>query len=361
MNRGLAAVQQQHYKSAYRYFLDAQKISPDASQVWFNLGLAASKIPGHEFRAIAWLKAYLLANPNVKNAEAIRGANARLEAAYEWRSRKVIEALEPIAKLIVDNEKPSVLFNVADTPQNRHLARMPDYIAVGGLLVAMRLYLGDRAGAEKARKAFFIEKGKIPSTSQLLRGQFVSVPAHFDRALSSAGLYDELTDSKLHWTQDDKLGHEILFAVEQDDVGPAREMTSRPDARSVAIAVACKNYEKGRLAKEPSLSGLFAGREPDNAKLFATNCSGWWLNGRDVRALLDRGRDGQQVTIKDWVVPHKTIAQFDDTAVSEFLAAFSQYLKKEQRNLRGDHIALTLNSLADLLESYRQMRGPYNR
>jgi len=85
MNRGLAAVQQQHYKSAYRYFLDAQKISPDASQVWFNLGLAASKIPGHEFRAIAWLKAYLLANPNVKNAEAIRGANARLEAALFQR------------------------------------------------------------------------------------------------------------------------------------------------------------------------------------------------------------------------------------------------------------------------------------
>jgi hypothetical protein len=53
---GLAAAQQQDWKLAIRYFLDAQKIDPDASQVWFNLGLASSKLPDHEFRAIAWFK-----------------------------------------------------------------------------------------------------------------------------------------------------------------------------------------------------------------------------------------------------------------------------------------------------------------
>ena len=69
MEHGLAAAQQQDYKLAYRYFLDAQKADPASASIRFNLGLAAAKIPGHEFRAIAWLKSFLLANPKVANLE----------------------------------------------------------------------------------------------------------------------------------------------------------------------------------------------------------------------------------------------------------------------------------------------------
>lgn len=67
---GLAAAQQQDWKLAIRYFLDAQKIDPDASQVWFNLGLASSKLPDHEFRAIAWFKG--CADPSI--ADGAKGA-----------------------------------------------------------------------------------------------------------------------------------------------------------------------------------------------------------------------------------------------------------------------------------------------
>src|SRR5215471_18436290 len=63
MERGIAAARQQDYKLAYRYFLEAQKADPDAPQIWFNLGLAASKLPGYELRALAWFQAYLLAVP----------------------------------------------------------------------------------------------------------------------------------------------------------------------------------------------------------------------------------------------------------------------------------------------------------
>src|SRR5579871_384155 len=134
MERAIAAARQQDYKLAYRYFLEAQKADPDAPQVWFNLGLAASRIPGYEFRAIAWFKAYLLANPSAENAAAINSQVAQLEVALESRLTKVVDAIEPIAKTVVDHE---VVVNVwsskpiPNTPENRKMLRMPTYMEIG--------------------------------------------------------------------------------------------------------------------------------------------------------------------------------------------------------------------------------------
>jgi tetratricopeptide (TPR) repeat protein len=81
-NRGMAAVQQQDWALARRYFLEAYK-KESAPQISFNLGLVSTKMPGHELRAIAWFKAYLVAAPNAANAPAVREQITALEVKLE--------------------------------------------------------------------------------------------------------------------------------------------------------------------------------------------------------------------------------------------------------------------------------------
>jgi hypothetical protein len=100
LQKGLAAAQQQDWKLAIRYFLEAQKADPDAPQIWFNLGLASSKLPGYELRALAWFRAYLLAVPDASNADPIRQQIATLEVAFESRMNKIIEALEIVPPVL---------------------------------------------------------------------------------------------------------------------------------------------------------------------------------------------------------------------------------------------------------------------
>lgn len=57
MDKGVIAAKQQDYMLAIRYFQDARKTAPDAPEVFYNLGLAESKMPGRELRAMAWFSA----------------------------------------------------------------------------------------------------------------------------------------------------------------------------------------------------------------------------------------------------------------------------------------------------------------
>jgi hypothetical protein len=71
LTKGLEAAKEQKWESAIKSFQDARKLSPNTPEIYYDLGLAESKIPGREIRAIAWFSAYLLANPNAPNAAAI--------------------------------------------------------------------------------------------------------------------------------------------------------------------------------------------------------------------------------------------------------------------------------------------------
>src|SRR4029079_3179532 len=72
-NKGvIAAKQNKNYPLAISYFQDARRLAPGVPMIYLNLGLAESKIPGRELRAIAWLGAYLEANPNAPNADAVK-------------------------------------------------------------------------------------------------------------------------------------------------------------------------------------------------------------------------------------------------------------------------------------------------
>ena len=70
--KGIDAAKEQNYLLAVSSFEAARAIpyysfeyghTPRAPEIYFNLGLAESKLPGHELRAIAWFGAYLTANP----------------------------------------------------------------------------------------------------------------------------------------------------------------------------------------------------------------------------------------------------------------------------------------------------------
>jgi len=54
MKKGLLAAKEQEWLIAIQSFQEARKSAPDAPLLFYNLGLAESKIPGRELRAIAW-------------------------------------------------------------------------------------------------------------------------------------------------------------------------------------------------------------------------------------------------------------------------------------------------------------------
>jgi tetratricopeptide (TPR) repeat protein len=94
VNKGILAAKQQDYLLAIRYFNDARKNAPDAPEIYFDLGLAESKIPGRELRAIAWFGAYLAANPSAPNAAAVRDQVDALDVRGQGNVSRVIRLVQ---------------------------------------------------------------------------------------------------------------------------------------------------------------------------------------------------------------------------------------------------------------------------
>jgi hypothetical protein len=62
-----------------------------------NLGLAESRIPGRELRAIAWFGAYLAANPTAPNAAAVKGQIAVLDVRNQSNVSNFIRSVQAAA------------------------------------------------------------------------------------------------------------------------------------------------------------------------------------------------------------------------------------------------------------------------
>jgi tetratricopeptide (TPR) repeat protein len=105
LDRGVIAAKLPDYPLAIKYFEEARKIAPDAPVVYFNLGLAESKIPGRELRAICWLAAYLSAEPNAANRAAVLEEIKLLEVKNQSNFQRVIGAMEIGAKSIAGSDK----------------------------------------------------------------------------------------------------------------------------------------------------------------------------------------------------------------------------------------------------------------
>jgi hypothetical protein len=96
--QGLAAAKAQQFPLALEYFTAAYKADPAKQEIWFNLGLASSKILGHELRAMAFLKAYLLAVPDSPKHQAIRDLVTQLSLHIKSVELAILDELS--AKLL---------------------------------------------------------------------------------------------------------------------------------------------------------------------------------------------------------------------------------------------------------------------
>ena len=102
LDKGLAAAKQQQWDIAIQNFQDARKIAPDAPEIYYDLGLAESKIAGRELRAVAWFGAYLAASPNAPNAAAVKDFIAALRTKIKGNIDSLIKAAEVADSLIPD-------------------------------------------------------------------------------------------------------------------------------------------------------------------------------------------------------------------------------------------------------------------
>ena len=92
LNRGLAATRQQDWDLAIKYFKEAQKASPLAPEVLFDLALSFDKAQGADLLAAAYYRTYLAMVPGAKKKDKI---NARIE--------DLLVSCESIARKLVRN------------------------------------------------------------------------------------------------------------------------------------------------------------------------------------------------------------------------------------------------------------------
>jgi hypothetical protein len=92
-DRGVMAARQQEWDVALQNLQAARVAAPDAAEIFYNLGLVESKIPGRELRAIAWLGAYLTASPGATNAAAVKTYIAQLDIKSQGDTLRMIRIL----------------------------------------------------------------------------------------------------------------------------------------------------------------------------------------------------------------------------------------------------------------------------
>src|SRR4029078_5609564 len=97
LDKGIIAAKVPDYPLAIRYFEEARKAAPEAPVVYLNLGIAESKIPGRELRAMAWFGAYLAALPQAPNAAALREQITALDVRNQSNVSRFIKSTQDAA------------------------------------------------------------------------------------------------------------------------------------------------------------------------------------------------------------------------------------------------------------------------
>lgn len=163
LNKGVIAAKVPDYMLAIRFFEVARKLAPQAPVVYLNLGLAESRIPGRELRALAWFGAYLAANPNAPNAAAVKEQMAALDVGNQAGISRLLTALQATASQLSDKEgdQSSALWqtaglwldsgDVARAQKAADLIRLADFKSrVLTNIAEAKFEAGDLAGAKIA-------------------------------------------------------------------------------------------------------------------------------------------------------------------------------------------------------------------
>ena len=109
LDKGIIAARVPDYPLALRYFEDARKLAPTAPLIFMNLGIAESKMPGRELRAMAWLGAYLAALPGAANAAAVKEQIAVLDVRHKSNASRLIKAVQEAASQISEDTRMPTL------------------------------------------------------------------------------------------------------------------------------------------------------------------------------------------------------------------------------------------------------------
>ena len=116
INKGIIAAKIPDYLLAINYFEEARKIAPQSPEVFFNLGLAESKIPGRELRAICWFGVYLTANPTASNIAAVKEQINQLDVKNKSNVSRFLITAQDAAVVYFQSskreDKSSILFYV---------------------------------------------------------------------------------------------------------------------------------------------------------------------------------------------------------------------------------------------------------
>ena len=103
LDKGIIAAKVPDYPLAIRYFEDARKLAPSAPVIFMNLGIAESRMPGRELRAIAWFAAYLAATPDAPNAAAVKEQIAVLEVRNQSNLSRFLKTVQNAADSVRDD------------------------------------------------------------------------------------------------------------------------------------------------------------------------------------------------------------------------------------------------------------------
>ena len=114
LNKGIIAARVPDYLLAIRFFEEARKLAPTAPVVYLNLGLAESRIPGRELRAMAWFGAYLSTYPDAPNAAAVKEQIRVLNVRNQSNVSRLIKAVQDAASQASGDDKDLALVYVAE-------------------------------------------------------------------------------------------------------------------------------------------------------------------------------------------------------------------------------------------------------
>jgi tetratricopeptide (TPR) repeat protein len=114
VDEGILRGKQGDHKRAVACFQEARRAAPEAPEVFFYLGVAESKLPGRELRALAWFGAYRSAKPGPSNPAVDRQILALLET-QEATTRRLIKLAQDSAQaLIASGDTDQYLGSVAE-------------------------------------------------------------------------------------------------------------------------------------------------------------------------------------------------------------------------------------------------------
>jgi hypothetical protein len=90
----MAAGKQENYAIAIKYFDEARRAAPGNPEILFNLGVAESRIPGRELRAVCWFADYLTVTTDTTNAAVVRKEIRDLQVQNQANLCRFIQSIQ---------------------------------------------------------------------------------------------------------------------------------------------------------------------------------------------------------------------------------------------------------------------------